>query len=182
MTELVIVKRSFEEPVAMADLEARADAVAWCFQQHGVQVLRSYFAIDRRTMISLYRAPDAEAVRETQRRAGLPVTSIWTAVVIGNVEVPAVSPPRTMIIVEREFPDPVTMELVEQTLSREGHCFSIHRADLLASHLARDGGRMVCVFSAPDAESVRIANRQIGMPVANAWPATVHVPDSAIPR
>ena len=50
MTELVVVKRSFEEPVAMADLEARADAVAWCFQQHGVQVLRSYFAIDRRTI------------------------------------------------------------------------------------------------------------------------------------
>jgi|MudIll2142460700_1097286.scaffolds.fasta_scaffold44977_2 hypothetical protein len=176
MTELVVVERVFEQPVAIADVQAKEDAVAWCLQQHAVQFLRSYFASDRRTMICLYRAPDAEAVRETQRQAGLPVTRLWTASVLGNLEVPAAPPPRATIIVERDFPAPVTMELVEQTLAREGHCLAIHRADLLASHLSRDGRRMFCVFSAPDAESVRIANRQIGMPVASAWPATVYVP------
>jgi hypothetical protein len=28
-------------------------------------------------MICLYRAPDADAVREAQRQAGVPFTSVW---------------------------------------------------------------------------------------------------------
>lgn len=178
MTEVVVVERRFAAPVTMEEMQAREDAVAWCLEQYAVRFVRSYFSVDRRTMFCIYRAPDAESVRATQRQGGLPVDRIWTAAVCGVLDAPAPPPPRSLIVVEREFPEPVTMELVEQTLAREGHYLAMHRAELLASLLSRDGHRMCCTFSAPDAESVRIANRCMGMPVTNAWPATLHVPPS----
>ena len=32
---------------------------------------------------------------------------------------------------------------------------------------------MICVYQAPDAESVRRAQKEIGMPFDEVWPATV---------
>ncbi len=40
------------------------------------------------------------------------------------------------------------------------------------------GKHMICVYQAPDAESVRLAQRQIGLPVARAW-STVRVVEEA---
>jgi len=75
----VIVERSFEQPEKIDELQAQEDRFAWCMQQHSVQFIRSYFSKDRRRMICEYEAPDAEAVREVQRTAGMPFDRIWTA-------------------------------------------------------------------------------------------------------
>src|SRR5690606_41386261 len=107
------------------------DAVAWCLEQHAVRFVRSYFAVDRRAMLCIYRAPDAEAVRATQRQAGLPVSHVWTAALRGQLDASPPPPSRSLIVVERGLPPPITMELVEQTLARDGHCLAIHRTDLL---------------------------------------------------
>jgi hypothetical protein len=174
MTEIVVVERELTEPADIHELQAREDSVGWCLEQHGVTAVCSYVALDRRTAICVYRAPDADALRETQRRAGLPVTRAWTAEIMGTL-VPTSALDMATIIVQRELPSPITRDVLEQLLAREGHCLALHRAELLVSHLACGGSRMLCVFTAPDAESVRIANRQVGMPVTRAWPATIHV-------
>jgi len=75
---LVIVERSFEEPQVFDDLQAAESAVAWCLEQNSVTFLRSYFAVDRKRMICLYEAPDAEAVRRTQKEGGLSYTRIYS--------------------------------------------------------------------------------------------------------
>ena len=75
----VVVERAFAEPVAFAAVQAQEDAGAWCLDQHGVRFLRSYFALDRRRMICLYAAPDAESVRIVQRQVGLPHERVWNA-------------------------------------------------------------------------------------------------------
>lgn len=80
--ELVLVTRSWEQPVAFDDVQAQEDAFAWCLQQHRVKFLRSYFAKDRKRMICLYEAPDAEAVRTANRTASLPFDDIQTVSVI----------------------------------------------------------------------------------------------------
>lgn len=78
---------------------------------------------------------------------------------------------------------------------RESVSFSAHgsRVDLLAIReriaggvnaipiedleaLGADGRRMLCVFVAPDAESVRIANRESGATFDRAWTPTLHEP------
>lgn len=76
---LVIVERQFEQAVDIAAVQAAEDAAGWCLEAHQVRFVRSYFAADRRRMVCVYDAPDAEAVRTVQRQAGLPFTQIWAA-------------------------------------------------------------------------------------------------------
>jgi hypothetical protein len=73
----VVVERSFDAPASMDELQAREDAAAWCLEQHRVQFVRSLFSADRRRMVCLYRAPDAESVRLAQAQAGMPVDRVW---------------------------------------------------------------------------------------------------------
>lgn len=75
----VMVERAFPGPVAFAEVQAQEDRHAWCLEAHGVRFLRSYFAADRRRMLCVYAGPDAEAVRQVQVTAGLPVERVWAA-------------------------------------------------------------------------------------------------------
>jgi hypothetical protein len=73
----VVVERGFDDAVTLDELQAREDAAAWCLEQHRVTFLRTFFSLDRRRMICLYRAPDAESVRLAQAEAKMPVERVW---------------------------------------------------------------------------------------------------------
>lgn len=77
-TANVLVQRTFAAPVALEDIQAIEDAGAWCLEAYHVKFLRTYFSVDRKSMICVYRAPDAEAVRAAQRRADMPLDHVWT--------------------------------------------------------------------------------------------------------
>lgn len=79
---LVVVERSFPEPVRFGDVQAQEDASRTCFDLRGIAFLRSYFAIDRLRMLCLYVAPDAEAVRQANLAARLPFDLAWPATVL----------------------------------------------------------------------------------------------------
>ena len=74
----VVVTRSFDEAVTLDEIQAIEDAGAWCLELHNVTFLRTYFSLDRKRMICLYVAPDAESVRLAQRQAQMPVESVWS--------------------------------------------------------------------------------------------------------
>lgn len=74
----VVVERQFAEPVALEDIQAIEDKSAQCLQMRNVEFMRTFFSLDRRRMLCLYAAPDAESVREAQREAGMPVEAVWT--------------------------------------------------------------------------------------------------------
>ena len=76
---LAVVERSFPEPVAFADIQAMEDRGAWCLEQHRVRFLWTWFATDHRRMLCIYAAPDADAVRDAQAGAGMPVDRVWPA-------------------------------------------------------------------------------------------------------
>nr|WP_246390065.1 DUF4242 domain-containing protein [Halomonas cerina] len=73
----VLVERAFSDPIDLATIQAIEDAGATCLQNHRVRFLRTFFSLDRRRMLCLYQAPDAEAVRIAQRQAGMPVEAVW---------------------------------------------------------------------------------------------------------
>ena len=73
----VLVERSWDEPVELDDIQAIEDAGAWCLENHNVRFVRTYFSSDRRRMVCLYQAPDAESVRLAQRQAEMPVDRVW---------------------------------------------------------------------------------------------------------
>ena len=85
---LVLVERSFAAPVDFAAVQALEDRGRWCLDQHRVRFLGTFFAKDRRRMICLYAAPDAEAVRLTNRRLELPFERVWAARVFGPDSAP----------------------------------------------------------------------------------------------
>jgi hypothetical protein len=60
-------------------------------------------------------------------------------------------------------------------------CFDLHRVEWLESFLATDGGRMLCWYRAPDAESARLALRQLGSDMAGVWPGKVIGDNAADP-
>jgi hypothetical protein len=45
------------------------------------------------------------------------------------------------------------------------HCLEAHRVRFMRTFFSSDRRRMACLYLAPDAESVRIAQRQATMPV-----------------
>jgi len=74
----VVVERRWDEPVALEDIQAIEDKGAHCLEMRNVEFMRTFFSLDRRRMLCLYEAPDAESVREAQREAGMPVETVWT--------------------------------------------------------------------------------------------------------
>ncbi len=76
---LVVVERRFDAAIDFDTIQALEDRGAWCLDLHRVRFARTYFARDRRRMLCLYRAPDAEAVRRTQRQIGMPFDAVWPA-------------------------------------------------------------------------------------------------------
>ncbi|MGN6183771.1 MAG: DUF4242 domain-containing protein [Thermoanaerobaculia bacterium] len=76
--ELVVVERSFEEPVSYEEIQARENESAWCLDVHRVKFLHTYLSKDRKRMICLYEAPDAEAVRRANETGGLPFEKVYT--------------------------------------------------------------------------------------------------------
>lgn len=73
----VLVQRHWVEPVAIEDIQAIENEGAWCLEAYNVKFIRTYFSTDRKSMICLYRAPDAESVRAAQRQADMPFDHIW---------------------------------------------------------------------------------------------------------
>ena len=174
----VVVERAFAEPVAFEEIQAIEERGAWCLDAHGVRFLRTYFARDRRRMICLYEAPDAESVRLAQEKAGVPFERAWAARVVRH---PADEPAGDAVVIERTLPQPMDESAIRDAARRGAWCLEQHGCRTVWSYLSSDGRRAVCVFAGPDTESVRQAQKQSGMPYEAAWPATVHEPPSPVP-
>jgi hypothetical protein len=69
----------FEQPVDLDAMQALEKMAQGCMKLHGVTFQHSYVAPDRRRMICIYLAPDAEAVRTANNTAKLPYDRVWSA-------------------------------------------------------------------------------------------------------
>jgi hypothetical protein len=75
------------------------------------------------------------------------------------------------IIVEYAFERPITDEEFDAGAARLDPCLEARSARWLQSFLARDRMRRICIFEAPDAESVREAYRSAKIGFERAWVA-----------
>lgn len=172
--ELVLVERRFDEPVSFEEIQKVENENAWCLETHHVRFIKTFVSRDRRRMVCLYEAPDAESVRKTQDQARIPYERAWTCMHLQTANPKSGTSSSETVIVERAFPEPVTLEFVENTLKSGTSCLGLYGATHLESYLARDGMKMVCIFHAPDAEAVRQANKQGQVPFSTAWTASLH--------
>lgn len=86
--ELVVVERHLSEPRSYEEIEACERQASSCLELYQIRHLRSYFSRDRTRLICLYEAPDAEVVREANRKGGMPFDSVWTADVFQPARAP----------------------------------------------------------------------------------------------
>jgi len=164
---VVLVERSFPQPVAFEDFRGRG---ASCLELHRARFLRAYFSADRLRMICLFEAPDAESVRVAQEKSGLPFDAAWTARVVPHgPDVPG----DEAIVVERKLPLAVDEAAILEATARGAWCVEQRGCRSVCTYLSGDGRRTVCIYVGPDAESVREAQKEIGLPFDVAWPATV---------
>jgi len=167
---LVIVERQFEALRTFEDIAAQEAAASWCLSTHNVRYLRSYFSRDRRHMICFYDAPDAEAVRATQRTAQLPVSFVYSVDTI--VERSAELRDRYSIVVaQRDLEQRFTRDEIVHAASDPMGCHERQRLTHVGAYMSVDRSRMVCIFYGPDAEAVRASDRQAGVPLERAWVA-----------
>ena len=171
----VVVERTFEAPIDPDDFETPSERTQWCLDLHGANLQRSYIAGDRRRMVCIFDAPDAESVRDANRRAEALFDSAWTAKQYDAPdEAEGAAGEGETVVVERRFDHPALIEELQAIEDSGAWCLDEHGVRFLHTYLSLDGTRMVCVYRAPDAESVRLAQRQIGLPVERAW-STVRV-------
>ena len=77
-------------------------------------------------------------------------------------------------VCERTFSPAVTEQAFAEGGKALGPCLAARDVRHLASHLATDGTRCVCLFEAADAEAVREANRTAGLPFDKVWATNVY--------
>jgi len=176
----IVVEREFDRRYDDAELNRLARSAEWCMGRYGVKPRLHYFAIDGSRVACIFEGPDAEAVRNLGRTAGIDSPKhLWTATVMLGRDRDANSAPRltepgySLVVVERSFPEPVVFSDVQAIEDAGRSCFDMRRIAFLRTYFSLDGRRMLCLYAAPDAEEVRIANRQAGLPFDAAWPARI---------
>jgi hypothetical protein len=64
------------DETAIRDALAQA---AECYELWRCRIVWTYLSMDGQRSIGVYAGPDADSVRRTQERTGLPVDAIWPA-------------------------------------------------------------------------------------------------------
>lgn len=171
----VLIEREYDEAQVVSDLQTRQEDAMWCFKVQRVRPVRSYVARDQRYLVCTYDAPDAEAVRTTQRTANVLVTRAWTANVLHEEDI-ARPEGYALVVALRALPEGTTREHVEHLLSDPKGRRRRLRIQLLGAYLSLDARRALCCYYSPDVESVRISSRESGVPLERAWSAELIEP------
>jgi hypothetical protein len=160
----VFLERQFEPPIGGGDVLALAEAAASCLQMHRVGWNGSFLGSDGRLMLCWFTAADAESARIALRQVRADTRRLWPGTVHEG-PVPAVP----NVIVERGFGEPVTIEEIQAIEDAGAWCLEAHNVTFARTFFSGDRKRMLCLYEAPDAESVRLAQREAAMPMERVW-------------
>ena len=164
MTATLILERDFDEPLTAEIVADGARESAWCFDLHRVRWHGSFLRCDGRAMICWFSAPDLESARLALRDPDTDLSRFWSGTLLESSNAAAPN-----VVVERSFETPVCFDDITSIARAKPWCFETHRVTPVRSFLSLDGRRMLCFYRAPDAEAVRMAQRETGMPVAAVW-------------
>lgn len=180
MADCIVLERVIDPPIALDDLHGMEQQVSWCMQQYRVRHLSSLLSADGRDLVCVFDAPDAEAVRSVMRQFAIAERRLWPATLHGPATLPVSEPLAAtgdeIAVVARHFDEPVELQALQDREDRGAWCLEQHRVRYLRTWFALDRRAMLCAYAAPDAESVRAAQRQAGMPFSSVWSARVFAP------
>jgi hypothetical protein len=79
-----------------------------------------------------------------------------------------------IIVVEERFDPPLDLSKPNPVAEKVSPCLGVEGVTWQSSYIASDGTRCICVYEAPEAESVRRVYRQAGVAFEGAW-SVVHL-------
>lgn len=160
----VFLERTFDAPLTVEQMLERSRSTAWCMELYKVDWEQSFLAMDGRQMVCWLRAIDAESARNALRKGGADTRILWVGTVHDGLD-----PAAANVLVERRFDAPVALEEIQSREDAASWCLEAYRVKFARTLLSQDRKRMLCLYQAPDAESVRAAQREAGMPFEAVW-------------
>lgn len=165
----VILERELDEALSREDVLAMADEAHGCFAIYRVDWHQSFLAAGGRRLICWFSAPDVDSARAALRQSGVQDFRLWPATVR---QAPGPDAPiwhQANVIVERSWEEPVLLDDIQAIEDAGASCLETRQVRFSATFFSTDRRAMVCLYSAPDAEAVRQAQRQAGMPLDSVW-------------
>jgi len=86
-----------------------------------------------------------------------------------------------LVLVERRFAEPVSFEEIQALETAGAWCLQSYNVRFLQTLFSRDQKRMLCLYEAPDAEAVRLAESQAKVPYDRAWTCQRLKPEKPVP-
>ena len=170
----IFLERHPDPPVDRAGVLAEARTAAARLREHRVVWCGTLLAASGRFVLWWLRAADLTSVRAALADWE---GSFWQGTVHGDADTAELTPAQSLALVGRRFDEPVTMESIQAIEYANRNCLEAHRVRFLRSFFSADHRRMLCLYEAPDAESVRLAQQQAGMPMETVWAVEfVHPP------
>jgi hypothetical protein len=78
-----------------------------------------------------------------------------------------------IVVVEREFDEPKVFAEFQAVEDANAWCLETNQVTFQRSYFSLDRKRMLCIYEGPDAESVRRAQDQAGLPYTRIYQASV---------
>ena len=165
----ILVERQWDRALSDADMRTMLGNAADCLGIHRVNWHGSRLSADGHELFCHFSAADAESVRIALNQAGSPRGLVWAGTVH---DAPGFSDDllgRANVLVSRRLEAPAEFAEVQAVERAGSSCLLTHRVHRVRTYLSIDGRRVVSLYQAPDAESVRLALHDASMPVERAW-------------
>jgi len=167
----ILLERVFDPPLDKATFIAMGEESLTCLELYRASWLESLLSEDGHRLLCRFQAPDAEAIRLLTRGDSPREKRAWP----GSVHGPDLES-MASVVVERSFDAPASMEELQAREAAAAWCLEQYRVRFLRSFFAADFQRMLCLYRAPDAESVRRTQEQAGMPFERVWACRNYTP------
>lgn len=171
----MLLEREFQPPISHSRLLRLAADSADCLPLYHIVWQESFLADNGRFMLCHFDSPDAESLRMVMRNDQALHKQVWQ----GSYH-PGAEESSPNVLVARRFAEPVAFEDLQAQESSHQGCLDTYRVRFVASFFSRDHKRMICLYRAPDAESVRRAQYEAGMPVERVWSCRHILPDKPV--
>ncbi|MBW6391299.1 DUF4242 domain-containing protein [Billgrantia antri] len=165
----IFLERRFDAPLESALVRSLTEAAQPCFDLYLIGWQESFLARDGYRLVCHFHAPDLESARIGLRQAGAEVSSMWGGSLHDAPALSAAELATANVMVERHFGAPVTFQAIQSLEDAGAACLHNHQVHFLRTLFSFDRQRMLCLYRAPDAESVRRAQHQADMPVSRIW-------------
>jgi hypothetical protein len=165
----IFVQRSFDPPLTDESFDEMARNGLSCLNLYRVKWRQSFLSADGCRLVCWFSAPDAESTRLALRKAGSHDAIPWSGTIHDSPAQDAPAPETTNVVVERSWESPMKIEQIQAIEDAGIACLEVRNVHFSRSFFSRDRKRMVCLYRAPDAESVREAQREARMPVDSVW-------------